>query len=180
MTDRMSWAVSMIDGLGIDVARDEPADAPISTRLRFNTGYDVTIIGRLLSAIIDTITVGVVFLLARELTDDRKVGLLAALLQSLTVLHIQYSHFLGERAVGCVLRDMRRLGKRATCPWPGQLANARLHLGRGWSGHCIEAEWHRECGRPIRCCSDRDWARHRPPPATADRSGRGCASRAQY
>ena len=96
MTDNMSWAVEMIDSVGIDVARDEPADAPISSRLRFNTGFDVTIIGRLMSALVDTMTVGAVFFLARELTDDRKVGLLAALLQSLTVLHIQYSHFLGS------------------------------------------------------------------------------------
>jgi YYY domain-containing protein len=96
MTDRMSWAVEAIDGVGINIARDEPADAPISSRLRFNTGFDVTIIGRLLSALVDTMTVGAVFFLARELTDERKVGLLAALLQSLTVLHIQYSHFLGS------------------------------------------------------------------------------------
>ncbi|MFB0901500.1 MAG: hypothetical protein QMA93_01405, partial [Acidimicrobiales bacterium] len=89
MTDRMSWAVEAIDGVGINIARDEPADAPISSRLRFNTGFDVTIIGRLLSALVDTMTVGAVFFLARELTDERKVGLLAALLQSLTVLHIQ-------------------------------------------------------------------------------------------
>ena len=75
----MGWAVSTIDTLGVaDLVRDEPAEAPVSERLRFNTGFDVTIIGRLMSAIIDTMTVGVVYLLARELTDDRKVGLLAA------------------------------------------------------------------------------------------------------
>ena len=96
MTDTMSWAVGMIDSVGIDVARNEPAAEPIGNRLRFNTGYDVTIIGRLMSALIDTMTVAAVFFLARELTDDRKVGLLAALLQSLTVLHIQYAHFLGS------------------------------------------------------------------------------------
>lgn len=96
MTDTMSWAVAGIDGVGIDVANNEPADLPVTERLRFNTGYDVTIIGRLMSALIDTATVGAVFLLARELTDNRRIGLLAALLQALTVLHIQYSHFLGS------------------------------------------------------------------------------------
>jgi len=96
MTDSMSWAVAAIDGVGIDLAHNEPADAPIRDRLRFNTGYDVTIIGRLMSALIDTLTVVAVFGLARELTDDRRIGLLAALLQALTVLHIQYSHFLGS------------------------------------------------------------------------------------
>lgn len=117
MTDNMSWAVEMIDGVGIDLARDEPASDPISTRLRFNTGFDVTIIGRLMSAVVDTLTVGAVFFLARELTDDRKIGLLAALLQSLTVLHIQYSHFLGSEPwvaffVTCAVWGSVRLARR--------------------------------------------------------------------
>jgi YYY domain-containing protein len=117
MTDNMSWAVEMIDSVGINVVNDEPADAPVSSRLRFDTGFAVTIIGRLMSALIDTMTVGVVFLLARELTDDSKVGLLAALLQSLTVLHIQYSHFLGSEPwvaffVTCAVWGSVRLARR--------------------------------------------------------------------
>lgn len=96
MTEPMAPVVSAIDGVGIDVLRDAPPDTPVSERLRFNTGYDVTLIGRLLSALVDTLTVLVVFLLARELSDDDRVGLLGALLQALTVLHIQYSHFLGS------------------------------------------------------------------------------------
>jgi YYY domain-containing protein len=107
MTDQMTWAVAAIDSVGIDVARAEPAEAPINERLRFNTGFDVTIIGRLMSALVDTATVGVVYLLAVQLSrrrreggdvegPDRQVGLLAAFLQALTVLHIQYSHFLGS------------------------------------------------------------------------------------
>jgi YYY domain-containing protein len=96
MTDSMGWAVSTIDSMGIDLARDEPATDPIRNRLRFNTGFDVTIIGRLMSAIMDTLTVVAVYGLAKELTDDRRVGLLAAILQTFTVLHIQYAHFLGS------------------------------------------------------------------------------------
>jgi len=98
MTDNMSWAVSAIDRVGIDLLRDEPAGDPVRNRLRFNTGFDVTIIGRLMSALVDTMTVGVVFLLARELTDSRRTGLLAALLQALTVLHILAIEVAGARA----------------------------------------------------------------------------------
>jgi len=100
MTDAMAPVVEVIDGVGIDLLRDnrdgEPDDLATSERLRFDTGYNVNLIGRLMSVIIDTITVAMVFLLARELTDDNKVGLLAAFLQAFTVLHIQYTHFLGS------------------------------------------------------------------------------------
>lgn len=96
MTDRMAPVVEAIDGVGINLLRDAPPEVPTSERLRFDTGFDVTMIGRLMSALIDTITVGAVYLLAVELSDDRKVGLLAALLQAFTVLHIQYTHFLGS------------------------------------------------------------------------------------
>lgn len=107
MTDNMSWSLTAMDSVGIDVLRDAPPETPVNERLRFNTGYDVDLIGRLLSAFIDTATVGVVYLLAMQLSrwrrgsdgvegPDRQVGLLAAFLQALTVLHIQYSHFLGS------------------------------------------------------------------------------------
>lgn len=95
MTENMSWAVSLLDGAGINLAHDDPGGVPINDRLRFNTGFDVTIVGRLMSAIVDTMTVGAVYLLATQLAD-RRSGLVAAGLQALTVLHIQYSHFLGS------------------------------------------------------------------------------------
>jgi len=95
MTNNMAWAVSLLDSAGVNVAHDDPGDVPVQDRLRFNTGYDVTIIGRLMSALIDTATIGVVYLIGFQL-GDRRTGLLAALLQALTVLHIQYSHFLGS------------------------------------------------------------------------------------
>lgn len=95
MNENMAWAVQGLDSAGIDLIHDARPDDPVSTRLRFNTGFDVTLVGRLMSALVDTATVAAVFLLAREL-GDRRTGLLAAALQALTVLHIQYSHFLGS------------------------------------------------------------------------------------
>lgn len=97
MTDRAAPLVSGLDSVGIDLLNDEAFEGqPLNERLRFNTGFDVTIVGRLMSALIDTMTVLAVYLLAKELTDDRRVGLLGAFLQACTVLHIQYSHFLGS------------------------------------------------------------------------------------
>jgi len=61
----------------------------------FNPGFQGNLVGRLLSALIDTATVGLVFLLGREL-GGRRVAWLAALLQTFAVLHIQYAHFLGS------------------------------------------------------------------------------------
>ncbi|MEM7094033.1 MAG: DUF2298 domain-containing protein [Actinomycetota bacterium] len=95
MTDAMAPVVTLMDSAGINLLHDDRPDASVRERLRFNTGYDVTIIGRLLSALVDTATVAAVFLLARELAGST-AGLVAAFLQSLTVLHIQYSHFLGS------------------------------------------------------------------------------------
>jgi len=57
------------------------------------TGYDgVYLVGRALSAIMDMATIVLVFLIGRRLYDAR-VGLLGALLLSLSVLSIQQSHF---------------------------------------------------------------------------------------
>ena len=56
-------------------------------------GYnDVTLVGRVLSALVDVGSVIVLFLLGSYLFN-RRVGLLAAFLLSVTVLHIQYSHY---------------------------------------------------------------------------------------
>ena len=54
--------------------------------------YSMTIIGRAFSAILDTGTVLVVFLIGRRLFSP-KVGLLAAVFATFAVLHIQLSHF---------------------------------------------------------------------------------------
>lgn len=87
--------VATMDWAGINLLADNADQQPPEHRYLFDTGYHVLLVGRLLSALVDTATVAAVFVLGRELADSR-VGLLAALLQSLTVLHIQYSHFLGS------------------------------------------------------------------------------------
>ena len=60
--------------------------------------YDLTIIGRVLSALFDTGTVFVVFLIGRRLFNQR-VGLLAALFTAFAVLHIQLAHFYTTEAM---------------------------------------------------------------------------------
>ena len=60
--------------------------------------YDLTIIGRILSAFFDTGTVFVVFLIGRRLFNER-VGLLAALFTAFAVLHIQLAHFYTTEAM---------------------------------------------------------------------------------
>ena len=60
--------------------------------------YDLTIIGRVLSALFDTGTVFVVFLIGRRLFNER-AGLLAALFTAFAVLHIQLAHFYTTEAM---------------------------------------------------------------------------------
>ncbi|MFQ5873920.1 MAG: ArnT family glycosyltransferase, partial [Dehalococcoidia bacterium] len=54
--------------------------------------YTMTLIGRVLSALLDTGTILVVFLIGRRLFSSR-VGLLAAAFTTFAVIHIQLSHF---------------------------------------------------------------------------------------
>ncbi len=129
MTDFMAPVTSGLDAIGINLLHDR--DGPVGERLRFNTGYDVTIVGRLMSALVDTATVLVVFALGAALMG-RRAGLLAALLQALTVLHIQYSHFLGSEpwvaffVASAVLGSVRLA--RGQGGWPTRLLTA-LALG---------------------------------------------------
>ncbi|MCH7996818.1 MAG: glycosyltransferase family 39 protein, partial [Chloroflexi bacterium] len=60
--------------------------------------YTMTIIGRAMSAILDTGTVLLVFLIGRRLFRTR-VGLLAAVFTTFAVLHIQLSHFYTTEAM---------------------------------------------------------------------------------
>jgi len=83
--------VDAADKLGIGLK--ETSGTNITSKA-FDSGYNANLIGRLLSAIMDTGTILIVYLLGRELFN-RKVGFLSALLQAFTTLHIQYSHFYG-------------------------------------------------------------------------------------
>jgi len=80
-------------GIGLKETSATSASQKISAKA-FDSGYKANLIGRLLSAIIDTGTIFLVYLLGRELFN-RKVGFISAVLQSFAVLHIQYSHFYG-------------------------------------------------------------------------------------
>ena len=55
--------------------------------------FDLRFPGRNLSAIADTITVFLVYLLATRLVGDRRAGLIAALLSAMAVIHIQNAHY---------------------------------------------------------------------------------------
>jgi len=127
MTDTAEPLVTSLDGLGINLVREEPAGDSVSQRLRFSTGYDVTIIGRLMSALVDTLTVLAVYFLATALAD-RRTGLLAAFLQALTVLHIQYSHFLGSEPWVALFVTVAVFGSvqlaRNRAGWPTRLLTA--------------------------------------------------------
>jgi len=83
--------VDGLDAVGIDLKTDEGW-------LRFNDRYDINIFGRLISALIDTMTVALVYALGRELGGKRAgraVGLLGAGLAAFSVMNIQYAHYFG-------------------------------------------------------------------------------------
>jgi len=74
--------------LGVDMENDDGS-------LTFDAGYESNEVGRVLSALADVATIALVFELGR-VVYGRRAGLLAAALLSVTVLHIQYSHFFGS------------------------------------------------------------------------------------
>jgi len=63
-------------------------------RLTGSDGYDqVHLLGRHLSGILETLSILLVFLIARRLYNDERVALLGALLMAVAVLPIQHAHF---------------------------------------------------------------------------------------
>ncbi len=90
---------TIVDGagtLGIDLEEQiTTRDGDFIKTKAFDSGYRANLIGRLLSAVVDTGTILLVYLLGRELFN-RKSGFLSAIFQTFTVLHIQYSHFFGS------------------------------------------------------------------------------------
>ena len=62
---------------------------------RFDDAYQVDLIGRLVGALVDTLTIGVVALIGRRVGGPA-AGLAAAVLAALSVLAIQHAHFFGS------------------------------------------------------------------------------------
>lgn len=79
--------VHALDAVGIPLLDDEGQP-------RFNDGYEVDLIGRLLGALLDTLTIGVVALVARRLAGPT-AGVIAGAVHAGSVLAIQNAHFLG-------------------------------------------------------------------------------------
>lgn len=103
-----AFVVSALDSVGIPLLDD--AGAP-----RFNDRYDVDLVGRLLGAVLDSLTIVVVALAGRRLAgralsgeqpggeqadagglDARWVGLAAAAVHAASVLAIQHAHYFGS------------------------------------------------------------------------------------
>jgi YYY domain-containing protein len=82
------WVVSALKRIGVGVEHENGT-------LVFDGGYNANLVGRFLSALMDTATILLAFELGRVLYG-RRVGLVAAMLLAATVLHIQYSHFFGS------------------------------------------------------------------------------------
>lgn len=88
-----SAVAHVIDAIGVNLI-DEAGGA------RFDDAYQVDLIGRLLGALIDTMTIVVVGLIGSRL-GGRRAGLAGAALYATCVLAIQHTHFLGaEPLVG--------------------------------------------------------------------------------
>ncbi|MEQ1699464.1 MAG: DUF2298 domain-containing protein [Ilumatobacteraceae bacterium] len=88
-----SLIADTFDAIGVDLI-DEDGQP------RFDDGYQVDLIGRLLGALLDSITIVVVGLIGRRL-GGRRAGVAGAALYATCVLAIQHAHFLGaEPLVG--------------------------------------------------------------------------------
>ena len=76
------------DAIGVPLVADDGQPT-------FDAGYDVELIGRLLAALLDTLTIAVVALIGRRLGGPA-VGMIAAVFYASCVLAIQHAHFLGS------------------------------------------------------------------------------------
>lgn len=80
--------VDVLDTFGVDLVRPDGS-------LRFDGRYQANLVGRLLSAICDSITIVLVGLIARLLAG-RRAGVMGAAAYAIAVLPIQQAHFLGS------------------------------------------------------------------------------------
>lgn len=97
----MDWFVSanivkFADALGINLL-ESSTDMEGNTfqEKLFNSRYEVQLVGRLLSALLDSGTVLLVYFLGKAIFN-RSVGFLSSILLTFTPLHLQYSHFHGS------------------------------------------------------------------------------------
>lgn len=95
---------------------------------------DVLLLGRIVSALASTATVLLAYALASTLLRDRRVALLAALLQAVAVLPVQHAHFfVVDEPAACLstasllfLARWRRSGRAAPAAVAGLLLGAAL------------------------------------------------------
>lgn len=89
------WPIILIRGTAELFNAIEKMGTPADQAPKWNfTGYgEIRLLGRSLSAFVDTLTLLVIFLIGARLYN-RQVGLLAAALSALAVMQIQQSHFM--------------------------------------------------------------------------------------
>jgi len=111
-----AFVVDALDRLGIPLLDDDGAP-------RFDDGYGVDLVGRLLGVVADTATIAVVALIGRRL-GGRRAGIFSAYFAATSVLAIQHAHFFGSEpvlglasalTVLAMLRLDRGPGVRAAC-----------------------------------------------------------------
>ena len=81
---------------------------------RFDAGYSVDLVGRLIGALFDTVTIVVIALIGRRI-GGRTAGVAAAGLYAMSVLAIQHAHFLGSEpllGLACALTVLARAPSR--------------------------------------------------------------------
>lgn len=89
-----------------------------------NTGYsELRLMGRTLSAFVDTLTLLLIFLIGRRLYD-RTTGLLAAALSGLAVMQIQQSHFMTVDQWGVLFATLSLYACVRIAQRPGVVRNA--------------------------------------------------------
>ena len=107
-----SLVAHTFDAVGVPLIDDEG-------RPRFDSGYNVDLIGRLLGALLDTCTIVVVALIGRRL-GGRRAGVVAAALYASCVLAIQQAHFLGAEpllGLACALTVWATLRLDRSSSW---------------------------------------------------------------
>ncbi|MCY7299124.1 MAG: DUF2298 domain-containing protein [Ilumatobacteraceae bacterium] len=86
-----SMVAHAINALGVPLINDQGDP-------RFDDAYEVDLVGRLLGALLDAVTIVIVGLIGRRLSG-RRAGIVGAALYATCVMAIQHAHFLGAEPV---------------------------------------------------------------------------------